>query len=158
MLLEKKLLEVNTMQIAEPIRDEQKVKEILGYYRNSGEIRNYVLIAVTLHTALRISDVLRLRCEDVYDFGNGRVRDSVTLTEKKTGKSKIIALHETVVEALEIYFSQAKPGEPLIKNISTGKALSRVQAYRLISAAAAEVGISHKVGCHSLRKTFGYHA
>jgi len=146
------------MQISEPIRNENQVRAILAHYRNLGEYRNHVLIAVTLHTALRISDVLRLRCEDVYDFASGCVRDSVTLTEKKTGKSKIIALHETVVEALEIYFPQAKLGEPLIKNISTGKAISRVQAYRLISSAACDVGISHKVGCHSLRKTFGYHA
>jgi integrase len=69
-----------------------------------------------------------------------------------------LALHKTIVKALEAYFSQARKGEPLILNLSTGKAISRIHAYRLIGEAANAVGISQKVSCHSLRKTFGYHS
>jgi integrase len=101
---------------------------------------------------------LRLRTSDVYDFANRRVRKSITLTEKKTGKSKIIALHKTIIKALEAYFPQAGKNEPLIINVSTGKPISRVHAYRLIREAANAVGVHLKVGCHSLRKTFGYHS
>ncbi|MCL2216533.1 MAG: tyrosine-type recombinase/integrase [Defluviitaleaceae bacterium] len=146
------------MALTEPIRDPIQVQAFLAYYRSRGSFRNQVLAAVALHTALRISDILRIRCEDVYDFASRRVKESITITEKKTGKSKIIALHKTIIKALEAYFPQAWPNAPLILNISTNKAISRVQAYRIISEAANAVGVLHKVGCHSLRKTFGYHS
>jgi len=150
--------EDNKMALTEPIRDPKQVKAFLAYYRNRGQLRNQVLVTIALHTALRISDILRLRTSDVYDFANKCVRKSITLTEKKTGKSKTIALHKTIIEALESYFPQAKQNQPLIINVSTGKAISRVHAYRIINEAANAVGVVHKVGCHSLRKTFGYHS
>ena len=148
------------MALTEPIRDPRQVQAFLAYYRNKGHLRNQVLVTVALHTALRISDILRLKCEDVYDFANCRIRKSITLTltEKKTGKNKIIALHKNIIKALESYYPQAKQGEALIINLSTGKSISRVHAYRLISEAADAIGVIHKVGCHSLRKTFGYHS
>ncbi|MCL2199923.1 MAG: tyrosine-type recombinase/integrase [Defluviitaleaceae bacterium] len=80
------------------------------------------------------------------------------ITEQKTGKSKIIALNKTIIKALIAYAPQAKHGEPLLLNINTGKPITRVHAYRIIREAANAVGVSHKVGCHSLRKTFGYHS
>jgi len=151
-------MEENKMALTEPIRDPKQVRAFLAYYRNRGQTRNQVLVTIALHTALRISDILRLRTSDVYDFTNKCVRTSITITEKKTGKSKIIALHKTIIKALEAYFPQANPNEPLIINVSTGKSISRVHSYRLMNEAANAVGIHHKVGCHSLRKTFGYHA
>ena len=36
--------------------------------------------------------------------------------------------------------------------------LSRYQAFRLIKEAAAYAGLDANISCHSLRKTFGYHA
>lgn len=36
--------------------------------------------------------------------------------------------------------------------------ITRQQAYRIINHAAKEVGIQEKIGTHTLRKTFGYHA
>jgi site-specific recombinase XerD len=43
-------------------------------------------------------------------------------------------------------------------NERTGNAISRVQAYRIIRGAGCAVGLVERVSCHSLRKTFGYHA
>jgi integrase len=134
-----------TMSATEPIRDK-------------AQIRNYVLIVIGVHTALRISDLLRLTWDDVYDFERNRVRETVAVTEKKTGKRKIIALNAAAVKAIELFAPQAaQNGRFLIENPQTKKAICRVQAYRIIRAAAEAVGIG-RVPCHSLRKTFGYHA
>ena len=36
--------------------------------------------------------------------------------------------------------------------------LSRYQAYRIVKQAAVYAGMPEHISCHSLRKTFGYHA
>jgi integrase len=112
-----------------------------------------------VHTALRVSDLLRLKWDDVYDFAHSCVREGLSLAEKKTGKTKIIALNKSARRALALYAGQAaKPGGFLIENAGTGKALSRIQAYRIIRDAAEELMLGARISCHSLRKTFGYHA
>jgi integrase len=112
-----------------------------------------------VYTALRISDILRRTWDDVYDFKNKRIRKNIVLTEKKTGKTKSIALNKRVVGALASYAkTAAAPRDFIIANAKTGKAICRVQAYRIIRAAAEALNIPGRVSCHSLRKTIGYHS
>jgi len=146
------------MAMTEPIRDKHQVNQLLMYYYNKGQMRNYLLITLCIHTALRISDVLRLSTDDVYDFQNHRIRRTITIIEKKTKKSKTIALNKNIINALSVCFPSARPHTPLIRNKQTGKSLSRVQAYRIIRTAAENLDFSQRVSCHSLRKTFGYHS
>jgi integrase len=140
----------------QPIRNKHQVRELAEYYLKRGELRNHLLIVMGVHTALRISDLLRLTWDDVYDFDNDRFRESVSLTEKKTGKVKVITLNTRIIQALRLYFYAAVPGDFLIINSRTRKAITRIQAYRLIRAAAEALKFQFRVSCHSLRKTFGY--
>jgi integrase len=147
------------MSTTQPIRNKHQIRELAEYYLHKGQLRNYVLIVLGVHTALRISDLLRLRWDDVYDFNSGCVRATISVTEKKTGKAKIIALNKTVVGALSMLSAKiAVKGHYIIENQRTKKAISRIQAYRLIRAAAEALSFQNRVSCHSLRKTFGYHA
>ena len=144
------------MKAVEPVRDKQEIEKLLAHYRDSGQIRNYVLIVLGLHTALRISDILRLGWDDVYDFKRRRFRRHITITEQKTGKAKTIPIHNAVIAALTLYVNAAKPDIPLILNEQTGKAISRIQAYRIIRAAGEAAEIEARISPHSLRKTLGY--
>ena len=153
------------MKTTEPIRNKKHVAKLLMYYSKKGQPRNHLLICLCLHTALRISDVLKLTISDVYDFKKRRIKEHITITEKKTRKSKTIALHKTVIKALSTYLASTntnlanlEPNTPLIINPRTQKPITRIQAYRLIRTAAESVDLPHTVSCHSLRKTFGYHA
>jgi len=146
------------MATTQPIRKKSDVRKFLNYLKNQNNPRNYVLATLGIHTALRISDILNLSCNDVYDFNTGKVRKTITLTEQKSGKTREIKLHKTVISALKSYYPQAVPGAPLIINPQTRKAISRVQAYRIISTAAIKAGVNQKVSPHSMRKTYGYHS
>jgi integrase len=146
------------MTLTEPIRDTAQARKLLLYFREKTQMRNYALAAIALHTALRISDILNINTQDVFNFETRSVRKSITIVEKKTGKKKIAALNKEIIDALTAYLPQAEPNQPLILNMRTNKAISRVQAYRIIREAAKAVGIQQKVGCHSCRKTFGYHS
>lgn len=146
------------MAATEPIRDRKQLKALAGYYLKKGQLRNYTLIVMGAYTALRISDLLQLKWTDVYDEEKQAFRTHVTITEKKTRKTKTIALNKQVLGALRQYYPRRRGEFIFVNNRKDAKAISRVQAWRIIHAAVVAVGLVGKISCHSLRKTWGYHA
>ena len=144
------------MSTTEPIRDKDQLKALAEYFLKQGQQRNYTMIVMGTCTTLRISDLLRLQWRDVYDERLGRFRTHLKLLEHKTGKVKTVALNDNVVAALNGYYPN-RCGDYIFSN-RQGKPISRVQAWRIIKDAATAVGIDGVISCHSLRKTWGYHA
>ena len=145
------------MAATEPIRDKNELHAMAEYFREKGEFRNYALIVLGACTALRISDLLKLRWSDVYDEERGRFRVHIALTEQKTGKDKVIALNERAVYALRCYFPYRR-GAYIFASQKSDRPIDRSQAWRIVHEAATAVGATGHISCHSLRKTFGYHA
>lgn len=153
------------MSATQPIRNKKKLQDFKRYYlqRNSGQrptnLRNYTLTMLGLNTALRISDILHLTWADV--FTGRKVKSHIIVREQKTGKENRILLNAELRRTLEKYYRQCRgSGDSPYLFPSPRKAdapLSRFQAYRIIRHAAVELGMEH-ISCHSLRKTFGYHA
>jgi len=146
------------MSGAEPIRDRRKLMEFASYYKNKGQYRNYTLIVVGAHTAFRISDLLSLTWNDVYDEATESFYFHVELIEKKTGKTKTIALNAQVISALRLLLPLRRSTYIFANNRKDARPISRVQAWRIIRAAATAIGLGGRIACHSLRKTFGYFA
>ena len=146
------------MAATEPIRDKKQLKALAEYFLHRGEIRNYTMVVMGAYTVLRISDLLRLKWVDVYDEERNTFRSHVTIIEKKTKKSKTFILNNHVLSALAQLFPHRRGEFIFANNRKNAKAISRVQAWRIIHSAVVEVGITGKVACHSLRKTYGYHA
>lgn len=146
------------MAATEPIRDRKHLKALGEYFLKRGQLRNYAMVVLGVHTVLRISDLLRLEWSDVYDEKREAFRTHINITEKKTGKPKTIALNKECVNALRLFFPYRRGDFIFASNRKNGKAISRVQAWRIIHTAAEAVGLMGKIACHSLRKTWGYHA
>lgn len=146
------------MPATEPIRDKKDLKALAEYFLRQGKYRNYALIVLGASTALRISDLLSLRWNDVYDEARGRFRQRFTITERKTGKKKTIALSPEAINALRRYLPHRHGAFLFSGQRNAERPISRVQAWRIIHAAVAALGIGGTIGCHSLRKTWGYHA
>lgn len=146
------------MAATQPIRDKKQLKALSEYFLQKGQLRNYTLIVMGTYTVLRISDLLRLKWSDVYDEERKSFRAHITITEHKTGKTKIIALNKQVLGALRQYYPHRRGEFIFANNRKDAKAISRVQAWRIIHDAVTALGISGKIACHSLRKTWGYHA
>jgi len=149
------------MKTTDPIRSKTHTREMADYYLKRGKLRNYLLIVLGLHTGLSIGDLLSLRQRDVYDFEAGGFHSHLTLTERKTGKAKCIALHPKALGALALLLG-ARPtsadGFLFESRKSRDRAIGRVQAWRIIKEAAIVIGAVGHISCHSLRKTFGYFA
>lgn len=149
------------LEFVQPIRDKKKIdtmKKILL----AKNVRDYCLFTLGINSGLRISDLLQLQIRDIIDE-TGNLRDRITLREKKTNKSKDFPISDVAKKALKEYLKTRKldGNEPffLSKKQHNGKAsIQRDQAYKIINNAAKEIGITEKIGTHTLRKTFGYHA
>lgn len=150
------------MAATEPIRNKKHVAALSRYYQKRGKFRNYALIVLGVYTALRISDLLSLKWENVYDCEAKRFHSHIYIKEKKTGKTKSVAINPQAIQALKLYYSSLNSADTggflFASNRKSGKAISRIQAWRIVRKAAQAVGLSGVIGCHSLRKTFGYHA
>lgn len=144
------------MQMVQPIRDTKKIDAMKKILRASSK-RNEMLFVLGINSALRVSDLLRLKVSDVLDE-SGKVKEAVYLNEKKTGKSKAFPLNDAAKKVIREYIEEAKPDKDaaLFPSRKGGKAISRIQAWEILSNAADAVGID-RVGTHTLRKTFGYH-
>ena len=146
------------MSMTEPIRDKKVLRQLAEYWLGRGNYRNYTLIVLGVCTVLRPGDLLRLEWNGVYDFERGTFRSHVTLTERKTGKRKTIALNAQAVKALRLYFPHRRGKYIFASNRKEDKAISRIQAWRIIKAAAEAIGAVGRIALYSLRKTAGYHA
>ncbi len=154
------------MSTMTPIKNKRELEAMKKYFLRNGEIRNYALFCTGINTALRISDILNIRWGDLYDFDKKTFKKHVNLKEKKTKKSSEILLNISVIKALtdlmDFYVQNnvAVKGDVYVflGRMNKNKPLSRSQAYRIIKNAAQQVGVEGRIGCHSLRKTFGYFA
>ena len=144
--------------VTDPIRDKKQLKEMAGYWLKRRNYRNYALIVLGVCTALRISDLIHIAEDDVYDAKAGDFRSHLTITERKTGKQKTIALNKQAIHALRLCFPHRRGGFLFANNRAEPAPISRIQAWRIIKAAAEAVKIAGCIACHSLRKTFGYFA
>lgn len=150
--------EGDEMEFVQPIRDKQKIASMKKILKGSN-LRDYCMFVLGINSGLRISDLLNLSIAHVKDE-NGKLRDRITIRERKTGKSKDFPLGDTAKKAVKEYLDTRNtdsPNEPLFVSRKKGH-ISRVQAYRILSDAAKAVGIREGIGTHTLRKSFAYHA
>jgi integrase len=159
------------MNSVEPIRDIKTIRNMRFILKNQS-VRNELLFIFGINVGLRISDILKLKIEDLVKSNLKTVKEYVIITEKKTGKTKKFYIGDIVKKVIENYIKelsnldmnnyvfQSRKGENM--------PITRQRAYRILNNAAEMIGlveknengviISGEIGTHTLRKTFGYHA
>ena len=170
------------MEFVQPIRSLKQIETIKKLLKQQN-LRDYCLFTVGINSGLRISDLLNLTINDVIE--KGKIKDRIRLREKKTNKFKDFPLSDNAKSAIKEYIKtrEYQPNEPLFisrkrnraeaetacveqdvnavkREVSRGNKgfLLRQQAYKIINDVAKSIGIKEKIGTHTLRKTFGYHA
>ncbi|MCZ8520142.1 MULTISPECIES: site-specific integrase [Paenibacillus] len=137
------------MNIVQPIRDPDKIIDIKRYLRESNK-RNYIMFLVGINTGLRISDILKLRVGDVQG-------GTISIREQKTRKQKRFMINPALRKELQEYTSGMQADEYLFPSRQGMKqAIGRSTAYKMLRKVARMFGLE-EIGCHTLRKTFGYH-
>ncbi len=143
------------MNFVQPIRDPYLIEQLELYFKMRSQ-RNYLLFLIGIYTGLRISDILTLRVKDLKNKNYLVVSDKKTHKKKKNNK-RTIELHPALKKELKHYLIDKEDHEYVIKSRSgLNQAITRERAYMILKAAADHFNIE-SLGCHSLRKTMGYH-
>ena len=150
------------MATSEPLRTKDDIQKMKTYFLENRRYRDYALFVLGVNTALRIGDLLRLTWKDIMDIKTGQINDHLTLIEQKTQKKNTVLLNIATKEALSILNSSlihVEPDDYIFKsNRGKNKPIHRSRAYSIIHEAAQNNNIHGVICCHSMRKTFGYHA
>ena len=146
------------MEFVQPIREKKQIDAMKKILKATSP-RDHCLFILGINSGLRISDLLKLSIHDVMDE-KGKLKDRISIRETKTGKSKDFPIGDTSRKAIMEYLTTRTytVDDPIFLSRKGGHALRRQQAYKIINDAARAVGINEKIGTHTLRKTFGYHA
>lgn len=138
-----------------------EIIEVKEQFYGTFEIRNRALFMLGISVGGRISELLALLIEDVWQ--NERpVRDLLFSKDKVKGKenSRMIPINSDGQQAIEklIAWHLKRSGDLKRKRAlfpsRKGGPLSRSQAHRILSSAFAKAGLNGKLATHSLRKTF----
>ena len=148
--------EISTATAAEPIKDRSIIEGIKTALNTKKTRKYYALFCTGINTALRISDILKLRVSDV-ETGY------VHTTETKTGKRKQFPINDGLKAVLAnyikefklkdndyLFFSNRKDG---LRNI---KYIDQSQAYRKLKEVVENLYPEIHFSTHVLRKTCGY--
>lgn len=145
------------MEFVNPIRDLETIQAMKEELRKHS-VRDLLLFVLGINTGISLIDLLSLTVEDVWD--GEKPKQFLYVKNERTGEDQAHYLNCNIGEILREYLSMIdwQPGDYLFKSKKDCRPITRQQAYRIINRSAREVGISEKIGTHTLRKTFGYHA
>lgn len=145
------------MEFVQPIRSLKQIETIKKLLKQQS-LRDYCLFVLGINSGLRISDLLKLRISDVAE--KGKVKDRIRLRENKTNKFKDFPISDNAKSAIREYLKSRlySENEPLFISRKNKGFLLRQRAYKILNEVARSIGIKEKIGTHTLRKTFGYHA
>lgn len=142
------------MNTVSPIRDMEMVKRVKREAQQMGE-QPYLMVLLGLNTGLRVSDLLQVRVSDI--LGRGYI----LRREKKTGKHTEVRFHAGVVSEMRRLLAGKRGDELLFQSphryAKRDQPVDRNTAYSWVVTACRRAGITEPVGCHTLRKTYGYH-
>ena len=150
------------MKAVQPIRDMELLYKCLDIAhehdrkRKTGEVSWELLLVVGFNTSLRISDIRRFRVRDL------RGQDYAEIKAQKTGKEAKILINPHARRDINRLLAGRSGDEYILQSKQRGpdhkpRPITRQRAYQIINAIAKKAGIQDHIGCHTLRKTFGYH-
>jgi integrase len=133
--------------IIEPLRSLEDVAKVEGVLAKHP--RNLALFKLGVNSNLRASDLLALRCSDI-DWKRGEIR----LREKKTGKTRHIALSAGVLTRLVAI--RGDDNDYLFRSSKGGGMITVSALNNMVKLWCFRAGIAGNFGSHTLRKSWSF--
>lgn len=147
-------------QLVLPIKDSNILHEVQDTLLNNFRYgrRNYTIFQVGKATLLRVSDVLALRRNEIFN-DDGTIKKNAYIRDKKTGKPNTLYL-KPVQNDLITYYHWLKDNniqsEWLFPStIHHERHITETQFYKIMHKTGDLLGINY-LGTHTMRKTGAY--
>lgn len=147
-------------QLVLPIKDSNVLHEVEDTLLNNFRYgqRNYTVFQVGKATLLRVSDVLALKKNDVYN-PDGSIKKNAYIKDKKTSKPNTLYL-KPIKDALVAYYAWLQDNnidsEWLFPSIvHRNRHITEKQFYKIMAKTGDLLGINY-LGTHTMRKTGAY--
>jgi integrase len=146
----------------------EEAKKLLGVTKQRAErallrkqkiaVRDYFIIDLALSTGLRVMEIARLKCGDLF-IGNGN--PCLVVRKGKGGRKRIVKFSDAFACHCTEYLHWKEtigeltlPLAPLLTSSMTGKHLTTRAIQKAFKRSAARAGMSTHYSIHSLRHTF----
>ncbi|WP_462425323.1 tyrosine-type recombinase/integrase [Fusobacterium varium] len=136
---------------------------IRKYFKENKKIVMLALINIGVNVGLRISDLSRLRFENINTDYTIRIKEKKT---KKIRKIKLNSVCKEAIEELKIYYKEMGFSSEegfLFKSLNRkyvkeliDKSISTVGISKYLNKVRKDLNIGYPIGTHSLRKTWGH--
>lgn len=143
-----------------PVKSKAKITEIIEWMTEHKSARDTLLFRFGINVGLRVSDILPIRYNDIYNT-DGEFREYLVVKEKKTKKEVKRILHNKLCLHIDkyvmdrpalrqengyIFYSARHPDKPIHKS----------WVWKVFKTVEYALALEH-FSPHSMRKTFGWH-
>jgi site-specific recombinase XerD len=142
---------------------EKEIQKVSQAFSGRYDIRNRCMFILGVKTGMRISEMLSLNVEDVFE--KDRPVDVLSLRKQQVkGKkeARSIPLNDAAKDAIQELVSwlswnmeELTEDTPLFPSQVGGDRITRIQAHRILKRAYEKSGLTGKLATHSMRKSFG---
>lgn len=149
------------MNVVQPIRDRAVIERCYdiarAHDRRGGGVSWELILLVGFNTSLRVSDFTRFRVGDLRGAEHAQIR------ARKTGKMARVLINPPARRELNRLLAGRKADEYALQSRQKDpvthrpRPVTRQRVYQIMNQIARSAGIADPIGCHTLRKTFGYH-
>lgn len=151
------------MKLVQPIRDLETLQRCYEIAREHDRTKRKkevcweLILLIGFNTSLRVSDFRRFKVNDL------RGKEYAQIQAQKTGKEARILINPQARKEINKLLNGREGNEYIFQsrqkdgNTKKNRPISRQRCYQIINQIAKEAGCEERIGCHTLRKTFGYH-
>lgn len=161
------------MELTHPITNYNQIEKMSQFLREQSE-RNYLLFVMGINLGFRVSDYTQQKvgfyreaCQNgVIELkpekqSNKKKKERALAEGKDTSHIKppkrvYVAIPQELNTTIMNYIDGRDDEEFMFPSRKGGTPITRQQIYKIITDAANYAGIQESIGCHGMRKTFGY--
>lgn len=143
------------MELTHPITSQEQLNKMASYLYNKS-MRDYVLFEVGINLGIRVTDFTQ---QQVGFYRKACELGYIQMIPSKTSKYKKVIkvyLSDELNKLVSDYIKDRDDTEWMFASKKGGTAITRQHIHRILTEAAKHAGIQESIGCHGMRKTFGY--
>jgi site-specific recombinase XerD len=133
------------------VLNQQEIKSILNP-KHCPNLKHRVILSLLYSSGLRISELLKLRLEDV-DFNAHRIH----IINSKHGVTRYVILSKLMAKGLKAYLSHYPLGKYLISGHEKKRPYSASSVKKILVRTLSSAKINKHITIHSLRHSFSVH-